>query len=109
MDLTDNEISALRAIYSLETPTRIAISRECSMSLGVTSSVLGALLGKGAIGKIDKYTPTMGHPSAVFGIDAAFGFPWRLPASALVLATTLAWLVELARPEEDGPADKIAN
>ena len=74
MDLTDNEISALRAIYSLETPTRMAISRECSMGLGVTSSVLGSLLRKGAIGKIDKYTPTMGHPSAIFGIDAAFGF-----------------------------------
>ncbi len=73
-DFTFNEVSVLHTLYSLESPTRTAISRECCMSLGVTSSVLDALLRKGAITKTGSDTPAIGRPSLVYGIDPRVGF-----------------------------------
>jgi len=44
------------------------------MSLGLTSSVLDALLKREAITKIGSYTPAIGRPSPVYGIDPRVGF-----------------------------------
>ncbi len=73
-DFTVSEIAVLHALYSLQSPTRTAVSRECSMSLGVTSSVLDALLRKGAITRAGSDAPAIGRPSVVYEIDPKVGF-----------------------------------
>jgi predicted NBD/HSP70 family sugar kinase len=71
--LTNNEIKAIRSIYSQQHPTRSSIARQTRLSLVKISSILGELEKKKYIEKLGKTKTTGGRPAYIFQLKPSIG------------------------------------
>lgn len=67
------EIKAVRAIFSLQHPTRSSIARQTRLSLVKISSILGELEKKEYIEKVGKTKTTGGRPAYIFQLKPTIG------------------------------------
>jgi len=71
--LSRDESRAVRAIFSLQQPTRASIARRTRLSLVKISSILGELEKKEYIEKVGKTKTTGGRPAYIFQLKPTIG------------------------------------